>query len=163
MTRVLIAGCGYLGQAVADLFVDDNWDVEGWTKSSESAAELSTKPYRVRALDISNEDDVRAQDNRFDVIIHCASTRGGDADSYERVYFNGTRNLLDQFPNAGFLFISSTSVYAQVGGEWVTEESSAEPKHQTGTILCIAEDLVLGKRGAVLRLPGRFRPAAVPV
>ena len=47
MPRVLIAGCGYLGQAVADSF-GDSWDVEGWTKSSESAAQVSTKPYKVR-------------------------------------------------------------------------------------------------------------------
>ena len=157
MPRVLIAGCGYLGQAVADLF-GDSWDVEGWTKSSESAAQLSTKPYKVRAVDISNEDVVRVQKRNFDTVIHCASTRGGDADSYERIYFAGARNLLSQFSTAHFLFVSSTSVYAQSGGEWVTEESSAEPKHETGTILRKAEDLVLGKRGAILRLAGIYGP-----
>ena len=42
--------------------------------------------YSVRAVDISNADQVRAQKGEFDAMIHCASTRGGDADLYRRVY-----------------------------------------------------------------------------
>ena len=78
MPRVLIAGCGYLGRAVADLFVEESWEVEGWTKSAESAQQLSTKPYPVLAVDLALEHRVRAQAENFDAVIHCASTRGGD-------------------------------------------------------------------------------------
>ena len=127
MPRVLIAGCGYLGQAVADLLFADNWEVEGWTMSAESAQQLSTKPYPVLAFDISQEEQVRAQKGDFDAVIHSASTRGGDADFYRRVYLDGTRNLLERFGGSRILFTSSTSVYSQADGEWVTEESPAEP------------------------------------
>ena len=41
MPRILIAGCGYVGQATAGLFHAAGWDVEGWTASEESAAALS--------------------------------------------------------------------------------------------------------------------------
>ena len=40
MPRILIAGCGYVGQATADLFHAAGWDVEGWTASEESAARV---------------------------------------------------------------------------------------------------------------------------
>ncbi len=34
MPRVLIAGCGYVGTATADLFQAAGWEVEGWTHSA---------------------------------------------------------------------------------------------------------------------------------
>ena len=158
MPRLLIAGCGYLGQAVADLFVADGWEVEGWTLSPESAEQLSTKPYSVCSVDISKEDEVRARAGNFDAIVHCASTRGGDADAYQRVYLDGAGNFLRWFRDSRILFTSSTSVYAQTNGEWVTEESSAEPKHETGNILRAAEDLVLAQNAVVIRLGGIYGP-----
>jgi nucleoside-diphosphate-sugar epimerase len=158
MPRVLIAGCGYLGQAVAELFVADGWEVEGWTKSADSARPLSTKPYPVHAIDISQADQVRAREGNFDAVVHCASTRGGDAASYRRVYFNGVQSLLRRFGSSRILFTSSTSVYAQNDGDWVTEESPARPKHETGKILRKAEDLVLASRGIVVRLGGIYGP-----
>jgi nucleoside-diphosphate-sugar epimerase len=158
MPRLLIAGCGYLGQTVADLFLAANWEVEGWTLSPDSAKQLSTKSFPVRAVDISKENQVRASAERFDAIIHAASTRGGDAESYRRVYLNGARNLRERFPNSKFLFVSSTSVYAQNRGETVTEEDAAEPKTETGKVLREAEDLVLAKNGIVIRLGGIYGP-----
>jgi nucleoside-diphosphate-sugar epimerase len=158
MPRVLIAGCGYLGQAVAELFFAGDWEVEGWTKSADSAQPLSTKPYPVHAVDISKEDHVHAQTGNFDAVIHCASTRGGDVDSYRRVYLDGARNLIHRFGRSQILFTSSTSVYAQNDGDWVTEITPAEPKHETGTILREAEDLVLANRGIVIRLGGIYGP-----
>ncbi len=158
MRRVLIAGCGYLGQATADVFETAGWEVKGWTSSSKSARELLAKPYRVDALDISNARQVAACTGNFDAVIHCASTRGGDVDLYRSVYLTGTRNLLDRFPEAKIILTSSTSVYAQSNGEWVTEESSAEPNQETGKILREAEKLVLARGGNVARLSGIYGP-----
>jgi nucleoside-diphosphate-sugar epimerase len=158
MPRVLIAGCGYLGQAVADLFVVEGWEVEGWTRSTESAQSLSTKPYPIRSIDISRPDQVRAQKGDFDAVIHCASTRGGDADSYRCVYLDGAQNLLERFASSRILFTSSTSVYVQKDGEWVTEESAAEPEHETGKILRDTERLILTNDGIVVRLGGIYGP-----
>ena len=53
MRRVLVAGCGYLGTAVADLFQETGWAVEGWTGSAGSAAQLLGKPYPVIGVDLS--------------------------------------------------------------------------------------------------------------
>lgn len=158
MPGLLIAGCGYLGQAIADLFSADGWEVEGWTMSADSAVKLSDKRYPVRAVDISGSDQVFAQKGDFDAVIHCASTRGGGVDLYRRVYLNGARNLLERFGRSRIVFTSSTSVYGQTNGEWVTEESPAEPKHEAGKILREAEELVLAKRGIVFRSAGIYGP-----
>ena len=154
MPRILIAGCGYVGQATADSFHRAGWDVEGWTKSNTG----TSKTYPIHAIDITNAKQVHAYEGNFDAIVHCASTRGGDVDVYRRVYLNGARNLLETFATSKMLFTSSTSVYAQTNGERVTEESATEPQHQTGQILRETEELVLARDGIVVRLAGIYGP-----
>jgi len=158
MPRVLIAGCGYLGRAIADLLAADGWQVEGWTMSAESAAELSAAGHVAKSVDISDKNSVATQGSQFDAVIQSASTRGGDAECYQRVYLNGAQNLVEHFRNARFLFVSSTSVYSQNSGEWVLEENEAEPKHQTGKILRRTEDFILEKGATVVRLAGLYGP-----
>ena len=154
MARVLIAGCGYVGEAAANCFHESGWEVEGWTASAESAAKLSDRPYPVRAVDITKAE----ASGNFDVVIHCVSSRGGDEEQYRRLYFEGAKNLIRAFPTATLLFTSSTSVYAQTGGTVVDEESAAEPRHAKGRILRETEDLVLGAGGIVARLAGIHGP-----
>ena len=158
MKRILIAGCGYVGEATAQLFHDAGWEVEGWTVSAESAAKLSGKSYPVAAVDMAERDQVLAHMKNFQSVIHCASTRGGDVDLYERVYRQGARNLLEAFARSTIVFASSTSVYAQKNGEWVTEESAAEPQHETGKILRETENLLLARGGIVARFAGIYGP-----
>jgi len=158
MPRALIAGCGYLGRAIADLLVADGWEIEGWTMSAESARELSLAGYSSHNVNISNLEDVAARKSQFDVVIHSASTRGGDVDAYRSIYLTSAHNLLESFSGAQFLFVSSTSVYAQTDGEWVTEGSSADPKHETGKILRASENLVQKNDGTIVRLGGLYGP-----
>jgi nucleoside-diphosphate-sugar epimerase len=158
MPRILIAGCGYVGQATADLFHAAGWDVEGWTASEKSAAALSAKPYPIRQVDISNCDQVAKRPGTFDAAVHCASSRGGEVESYRQIYLNGTRNLLDRFVGTKMLFTSSTSVYAQRDGSWVTEESETKPARETGRVLLETEKLVLDRGGTVARLAGIYGP-----
>jgi len=158
MPRILIAGCGYVGQATADLFHAAGWDAEGWTASEKSAAALSAKPYPIYQVDISNRDQVAEHPGTFDAVVHCASSRGGGLESYRQIYLNGVRNLLDRFVGIKMLFTSSTSVYAQRDGSWVTEESETEPARETGRVLLEAEKVMLGRGGTVARLSGIYGP-----
>jgi nucleoside-diphosphate-sugar epimerase len=161
MPRVLIAGCGYIGQAAADLLHAAGWAVEGWTRSAESAASLSAKPYRVREVDISKPAQVAEYGSAaagFNAVVHCASSSGGDAEMYRKVYLDGARNLLETFPGSKLLFTSSTSVYAQRDGSWVTEESDAKPMRETSRVLLETERLVLADSGGVARLAGIYGP-----
>ncbi len=158
MQRVLIAGCGYIGSATADLFHAAGWAVEGWTASAESAERLAGAPYRIRAVDLSDPEAVAQSGGGFDAIVQSASSRGGTADDYRRVYLESARNLRNAFPRALLLFTSSTSVYAQKSGDWVTEESQAEPERETAKILREAEELTLRTGGIVARLAGIYGP-----
>lgn len=158
MRRVLIAGCGYLGTAVAELFHANDWSVEGWTASADSAGVLAEKQFAVRVIDISDLAAVQNAATAFDAVIQCVSSRGGGAEAYRRVYLAGARNLATCFPAAVRLFTSSTSVYAQRDGEWVTELSPAEPQRESGRVLRETEEVVLAGGGIVARLGGIYGP-----
>jgi len=158
MPRVLIAGCGYAGQATAELFQRAGWGVEGWTATANSAGKLSARAYRVRVVDISQRDKVAACAGEFDVAIHCASSRGGDTADYRCIYLQGSRNLREVFPHTTILFTSSTSVYAQTDGSWVSEASVADPTRETAKILRETEEFVLKHGGIVARLAGIYGP-----
>jgi nucleoside-diphosphate-sugar epimerase len=158
MPRILIAGCGYVGEATADLFHSAGWKVEGWVHSNESAERLSVKPYSVQVIDVSRHADVGKYARAFDAIIHCVSSRGGDVEAYRQIYLEGARHLLETFPKAKILFTSSTSVYAQRDGSWVTEESETKPLRETSRILLEVERLILEKGGIVARIAGIYGP-----
>jgi nucleoside-diphosphate-sugar epimerase len=158
MSRILIAGCGYIGEAAADQFYAHGWEVEGWTASAESAAKLSKRPYRARAVDVTNSTAVASAAAEFGVVVHCVSSRGGDEEQYRRLYLEGAKNLLAAFPGANFVFTSSTSVYPQTDGGLVDEKSPAEPPHAKGQILRQTEELIRAAGGIVLRLGGIHGP-----
>ena len=160
MAKVLIAGCGFVGLATARLFSERGWEVVGCTHSEESAAKLAGETFRVVSCDISERTAVAAQARLgpFDAVVHCASSGRGGAEEYRRVYLEGSRNLSAVFAPAPLLFTSSTSVYAQTDGEWVTEESPAEPARETGRLLRDTEDLVVSQNGIVARLAGIYGP-----
>ena len=158
MARVLIAGCGYVGEATADLLSTQGWQVEGWTRSAESKHKVSEKPYRIRAVDISDAAAVADCAGEFEAVIHCASSGGGGPDMYRAVYLDGVRHLMKRFPTSRILFTSSTSVYGQNDGAWVTEESATTPTREIGRVLLEAEKSVLAHGGIVARLAGIYGP-----
>jgi len=159
----LIIGCGYVGERVADLLHERGHAVVGVTHSGDSAVRLTAaKPYVVHAADVGDLTSLTELAKRLDaepsVILHCASSSRGGAEMYRHVYLQGCGHLLDVFPGANLAFTSSTSVYPQTDGSWVTEESDATPDRETSRILRQTEDLVLNHSGLVARLAGIYGP-----
>lgn len=156
--RVVLAGCGFLGDAAAGLFFEAGWRVLGLCATRETASRLASRPYEVRALDFSKPFDPPAEWSRPELVVHCASSGGGGADSYRAVYRDGLANLLDAFKPRRVIFTGSTSVYDQQLGEEVDETSPTEPPRETGKILLEAEAIALGAGGSVARLGGIYGP-----
>lgn len=140
--------------AAARIFQAKGWEVTGWTRSARE----SDAGFPLRAVDLTDRRSVESASFPADVVVHCASSGGGEAQDYRAIYRDGATNLAAAFPGARLLYTSSTSVYAQQSGEWVTEESAAEPNGEKGKILREAEDVVLAQGGIVLRLAGIYGP-----
>ncbi|HEX5177168.1 MAG TPA: NAD-dependent epimerase/dehydratase family protein [Chthoniobacteraceae bacterium] len=159
--RVVIAGCGFVGRATARIFHANDWSVLGLTSSRDSLAPFAGEPFPVVACDIANEAAVTAlciDIGTPDVVIHCASSRRGGADEYRRTYFSGAQILMRSLRPRHFILTSSTSVYAQTDGGWVTEESETAPVRETAQILRETEDYLLEQEGTVARLAGIYGP-----
>lgn len=161
MPRILIAGCGFLGEAAAVSFSAAGWQVVGLTHRPESAEELRLRGIAAEAADLSDSADLsrlRERTGAFDVVVHCASSGRGGEEAYRAVYLNGMTHLREVFPEAYPIFTSSTSVYGQTSGERVDEMSPAVPDRATGRILLNAEAVCLAGGGAVARLAGIYGP-----
>jgi nucleoside-diphosphate-sugar epimerase len=159
--KIVIAGLGYTGMAIAKVFRAAGWEVLGLTRSEESARELAPG-IATAACDISNRDSVEQLAGlgfrQVDAVVHCASSGRGGVDEYRAVYLEGSRHLLEVLQPKRFVFTSSTSVYAQTDGGWVNEESPAEPERDTGRLLRETEALVLSRGGIVARVAGIYGP-----
>ena len=167
MKHALIVGCGFVGEATADLFHANGWEVTGWTHSQESAERLrAEKPYAVAAHDITDPEKVQVAarelpgGGKLEVLIDCVSSgRGGGPEQYRRVYLDGARHLAAAFRAERFVYTGSTSVYAQTDGGLVDEESPATPERETGRVLLETEAVVLATPGGtVARLAGIYGP-----
>ena len=156
--QIVIAGCGFLGEAAAGFFLEAGWRVLGLCATEESAARLADRPFPVAVVDISKPIRVPAEWERPDVVVHCASSGRGGADAYRAVYRDGLEYLREAFSPRRLIFTGSTSVYSQVDGGWVTEDSPAEPDRETGQILLEAEKIALDAGGVVARLAGIYGP-----
>jgi nucleoside-diphosphate-sugar epimerase len=154
--RVLVVGCGYVGQPTAELLARAGHEVIGASRKPQ-VFDAKVTPL---ACDITNEADVRRLPDEVDWMVNTVSSSKGGVEDYRAIFIEGTRNLLKRVRCKRYLFTSSTSVYAQADGSVVTEESAAEPKSETSRVLREAEEVVFasGVPAIVLRLAGIYGP-----
>jgi len=157
--KTLLIGCGYIGRPLALRLREAGHVISAWVYSTASAESLAF--HRFRRIITGSVADPRlwdAVDEDYDFVIHCASSgRGGEVE-YEEVFLKGAQMMCAHQPRARKIFVSSTSVYGQTGGEIVTEESPAEPLTVTGRILREAEKVALGSGATVMRSAGIYGP-----
>ena len=164
--NVLIVGCGYVGLALGAELVKQGHSVCGVRRTSGGAKELSDAGIRLLVADITSPKTLPMLSERYDWVVHCVSTSGGNARDYERVYLQGTRHLLSWLslsPPRKFVYTSSTSVYGQIDGSAVDETSTISADSDTVRVLVAAEQLLLeaaqtGFPAVVLRLAGIYGP-----
>jgi len=158
-SQTLIIGCGYVGLPLALQLMEEGHQVTGWVHSAASAASLAGRPFhRIITGSVADGSTWDAASGDYDLVIHCASSgRGGEA-GYEDVFLKGARMMGERQPHARKIFVSSTSVHGQTGGEVVTEESPAEPLTATGRILREAERAALVSGATVARSAGIYGP-----
>lgn len=147
--HLLLIGQGYVGREIVNMARENGWAVTGVSRSGSNGSEKG---------DVSDLESMQQLSQRVKPthVVHCASASGGGVEGYERVYRDGCKNLTEVFPEAEILFTSSTSVYAQVDGSVVDEESETAPQSVTGKLMLEAEQAVLKAGGKVARLAGIY-------
>jgi nucleoside-diphosphate-sugar epimerase len=154
----LIVGCGYLGRRVADLWRANGAHVAALTRARADALRASgIEPITGDVLDPAS---LRALPPAASVLYAVGMDRGAGK-SMRDVYVNGLANVLDALPACErFVYVSSTSVYGQTAGEWVSEASATEPTEESGKVVLEAEQLLRARvpDAIILRFAGIYGP-----
>jgi nucleoside-diphosphate-sugar epimerase len=160
--RVLIIGCGYVGIPLGERLAKGGQEVFGMRRSGSADEELKARGISPLHADITEPGSLAQIRPEFDWVVNVTSSSRGGVEEYRAVYLQGTRNILEWLkpnPPQRFVYTSSTSVYAQNDGSWVTEESEAEPQSETSQVLRETERALLdGFPGIVLRTSGIYGP-----
>lgn len=160
--RVLIAGCGDLGQRVGRLLHAQGAAVFGLRRAA-----LSTPGIEPLVCDLA------AGVPRLppvEQVVFCAAPDDGGAAAYRAVYETAFANLLRALaaqaaPPRRVLLVTSTRCYAQADGGWVDEDSPVTARDAQTASLLRAEALLhdSGLPGVVLRPAGLYGAADGPL
>jgi nucleoside-diphosphate-sugar epimerase len=161
MSAVLVAGCGYVGSALAASLVADRRTVYGLRRSS---APLPRGVVAIRS-DLTALDSIPQLPSEITEVVYCAAAKAHDEATYRAIYIQGYQNLLQALRESScsisrLVYVSSTGVYGQEEGEVVTEESPTEPDSFSGRVLLEAEERVLRSRFTTMiaRFSGIYGP-----
>jgi nucleoside-diphosphate-sugar epimerase len=157
--RVLIAGSGDLGTRVARLLV-----VRGDTVFALRRGVAPGFADGVHWLqgDLVGNVGLDALP-RVDQLVFAATPDATDEASYRGIFLDGMRNVLTAL-NSGelkrVLFVSSSAVYGEHGGDWVDEGTPTAPLRFNGEVLVEAERWLAAQsmRTVSLRLAGLYGP-----
>ncbi|MDX2110083.1 MAG: NAD(P)H-binding protein [Verrucomicrobiota bacterium] len=165
--RLLIFGCGYLGQSVAARALEAGWEVSALTRNAAKAAALAASGVAVVQAELQSDSWHDALAGEWTSVVNCVSSGGGGVEGYRHSYLDGMHSINRWLANTGtkvgtFVYTSSTSLYTQSGDVLVDEDAPLVNLSATASILREAEEVVETlpppTRTFILRLAGIYGP-----
>jgi nucleoside-diphosphate-sugar epimerase len=161
----LIVGLGFLGRAVADLWLAADRLVHATTRSAARADELRRLGLVPVLWDVlRSEGSLPAADR----VLYAVGFDRTSGDAMRSVSIDGLKRTLDRLPTPRRLvYLSSTGVYGDHSGGWVDERTPPNPADEAGRICLAAESIVRqfatdrGASAVILRLAGLYGPGRV--
>ena len=161
MANILIIGCGTIGTQLAHDLSTKGHQVTGLKRHPPETVSGNVDYFKA---DITAPGDLLDLPTDFDTLYFILSPDGRNEESYRAIYESGLNNLLNTFSLAGanphWIFVSSTSVYGQSQGEWVDEDSIAQPANATSQLIRQAEQKLmdLNPDNIIVRFSGIYGP-----
>ncbi|MDP3814427.1 SDR family oxidoreductase [Pseudomonas sp.] len=162
MSTTLIVGCGDVGTRLGVRLAAAGWTVHGLRRAVEQLP--------AQILPVAGDLQADAcppawPSGALDYLVYCVAATEHDEPGYRAAYVEGLRRVLGWLAQRGqkpkrLLFVSSSSVYGQQGGERIDECSPAEAAGYSGRIMREAEQLALhsGIPATLVRLTGIYGP-----
>ncbi len=163
----LIFGYGYLGKPVAQHWREDEWSVHTVTRSEAHSKEIQSLGIYPIVADVTNPSTLSNLPTIDTVLFAVGYDRTSDK-TIDEVYVGGARNVLDALPKdtGRFIYISTTGVYGDAGGDWIDETTPPNPSRPGGKASLAAEELIrassFADRAVILRLAGIYGPGRLP-
>lgn len=157
--RLTVIGTGFLGRAVAEGAQRGGWKVLPVVRSEESAARLRTVFPDVIASDAVAREFWQGPMPECDAMVWSASpARSQTDDDFKVMHRQGAVRAAQwcQRRKIPFVYISSTSVYAEEDGGWVDENGPVAREDDRALAMVSAERACLQARGTVLRCAGLY-------
>ena len=163
--HVLVAGCGWLGTALARGLVLRGDRVTGVRRDPARAEELRALGVEPLALDLAAPGAAERLP-AADAIVACQAAGADGVEAYRAAYVDANRALIAAAARGGaraLVYTGSTGVFGQRDGADVDETTPPAPASATAQVLVEAEALVRrGSAGAlrtsVVRLSGLYGP-----
>jgi len=150
----LIVGCGYVGSRLKVFLEERGWKVCGARRSSQPGDNNIT-------IDVASEFELSGH---YDIIFYMVSAGAYTPNAYNTAYSLGVSNTLQAIQKSGqnprIIFVSSTSVFSESDGGWVTEESPTRITSFSTEALLQGEKQIAssGLEYCILRLSGIYGP-----
>lgn len=167
MSNVAILGCGYVGRALGRRLIDRGHEVLGLCRSDTGVEAVEAAGLTPVQGDLTDRSDLDALSDA-DSLVFTASSGGGGAAAARSIYVEGLRTVIDAAsawdqPPDRLIYTSSTGVYGDHDGAWVTEESELRPATAKTEVLAEAEAVArhakeVGIAPIVARLAGIYGP-----
>lgn len=157
--HLVVIGAGFLGRAVAEEAQRGGWRVLPVVRSEESAARLrAIFPETVVADAVPGEFWQRLAPDAHALVWSMAPSRSRADDDFMMMHRQGAVRAAQwsRRRKVPFIYISSTSVYAEDGGAWVDEDAPVASGDERASAMVGAERACLEARGTVLRCAGLY-------
>ncbi|WP_445172584.1 SDR family oxidoreductase [Microcoleus sp.] len=165
--NAIIIGCGYVGSAVAQHWRNLGHVITATTTTPDRIGELQKVANQAIVLKCCDEETLQTILQNQDVVfLSLAPTANQqvDSDMYEETYLHTANNLvlaLKHLPNIKqLIYTSSSGVYGNSNGAWVSELSPVAPTDRHAEILHETEQVLLSASSPDLKVC-IFRLAAI--
>lgn len=162
--KILIIGCGYVGLRAAERWTAIGHQVTALTRSPSRAAQFGNDGFQAIVGDVLDSESLKALP-AADICLYAVGYDRSTSADKKQVYVDGLKNVLTEIQNRvpRLVYVSSSSVYGQEGGEVVNELSPCHPNTDGGRICLTAESVVREfypsvNSGTILRLSGIYGP-----
>lgn len=160
--KILILGAGDLGTEAGLRFVAAGHQVTAWRRRTE----LLPAAFAAQRVDLGHPAaDWPRIDAETDTVVFTPAAPERSESAYRRTYLQAVRRLAQTLVRDGVtprrvLLVSSTAVYGDAGGGWISEGDPVSPQTPTAKILAETETLVREtlNHAVVLRLSGIYGP-----
>ena len=159
MARILIVGTGDIGGHLAEQLVSGGHEVWGMRRSDKPLAD----GIELLIADVADRDTIPTLPESLDIVVYSIASPVFSKDGYHDYYVKGLKNILRRLKGQSpkrVIFVSSSSVYHQMNGEWVDELSETAPTSFAGKEMLLAEQTLLESSfpGTVVRFTGIYGP-----
>jgi nucleoside-diphosphate-sugar epimerase len=157
--RILIAGCGDLGERVARLLLAQGAEVFALRRRPPARDD----GIHWLAADLARPETLTRLPGQITQLVFAPAPDAREQAIYRTVFLEGLRNVLGAL-NAGplqrVLFVSSSALYGEHGGEWVDERTPPAPLGFGGRVLWESEQWLSAQKvsSVALRLAGLYGP-----